>query len=222
MADFTEARLEGASLASARLEGAVLRGANLEGADLRQARLHGADMRGARLPAADLAGAAVWGTVPPAGDAVALADIANVVLKAPGKDEVEALKALAASIDAALPAGERTAGLDGLLKELAEGGWMGSADGQTWAGLLRSSEAAMAEGYRSRLAEHLARMICRTRSAGSAVAMGVVARVALPTFKGDPAVVADRLKAADCPGAKDLPALAAQQLAVAVERAKGP
>ena len=222
MADFTEARLEGASLASARLEGAVLRGANLEGADLRQARLHGADMRGARLLAADLAGAAVWRTVPPAGDAVALADIANVVLKAPGKDEVEALKALAASIDAALPVGERTASLDGLLKELAEGGWMGSADGQTWAGLLRSSEAAMAEGYRSRLAEHLARMICRTRSAGSAVAMGVVTRVVLPTFKGDPAVVADRLKAADCPGAKDLPALAAQQLAVAVERAKGP
>ena len=240
-ASFLRAGLDGAVLMGARLQigrlhgsqaggrepgvcpsgGAVLRGANLEGADLRQARLHGADMRGARLLAADLAGAAVWRTVPPAGDAVALADIANVVLKAPGKDEVEALKALAASIDAALPVGERTAGLDGLLKELGEGGWMGSADGQTWAGLLRSSEAAMAEGYRSRLAEHLARMVCRPRMANSGVAMGLVTRAMLTSFKGDPAVVAERLKAGDCPGAKDLPAFAMQQLGAAAERAKG-
>jgi uncharacterized protein YjbI with pentapeptide repeats len=221
MADFTQAGLEGASLTSAQLGGAVLRGANLEGAELRQARLYGADMRGARMVAADLAGAAVWRTVPPAGDAAALADFANIALKAPGKDEVEALTALAASIDATLPAGERTAGLDGLVKDVGEGGWMNSADGQTWAGLLRSSEAAMADGFSSRLAEHLARMICRDRSTGSAVAMGVAARIVLPAFKGDPAVVADRLKAADCPAARNLPVLAMQKPGAAAEGAKG-
>ena len=109
MADFSGARLQGASLASAQLAGAVLREADLEGAELQRAKLYGADMRGARLPAADLAGAAVWRTVPPAGDAVALADIANIALKAPDKDDIEALKALVASVEAALPAGERTA-----------------------------------------------------------------------------------------------------------------
>jgi uncharacterized protein YjbI with pentapeptide repeats len=221
MADFTEAGLQAASLASAHLEGAVLRGADLEGAELRQARLYGADMRGARLQAADLAGAAVWRTVPPAGDAAALADIASIALKAPRKDEMQALKALVESVEAMLPAGERTAGLGGLLKELEEGGWIGSADGQTWAGLLRSSEAALAEGYRFRLAEHLARMACRPHSGDSAVAVAVVTRVVGPSFKGDPAVVADRLKAADCPGAKDLPAVAVLKLGAAAERAKG-
>jgi uncharacterized protein YjbI with pentapeptide repeats len=225
MADFTRARLQGASLTSAHLAGAALREADLEGAVLRQAKLYGADLRGARLQAADLAGAAVWRTTPPAGDAVALADIANIALKAPGKDEVEALKALVERVETALPAGERTAGLGGQLKELGEGGWMGSADGQTWAGLLRSSEAAMAEGYRFRLAEHLARMVCRPHAAegaGAAVAVGVVLRAAAPAFKGDPIAIADRLKAADCAGAKDLPAFAARQLAIAAERAKGP
>ncbi len=221
MADFAEAGLKGASLASAHLEGAALRGTDLEGAELRQAKLYGADMRGARLQAADLAGAGLWRTVPPAGDAVVLADIANIVLKAPGKDDIEALKALVESLEAALPAGERTAGLGGLLKELGEGGWMGSADGQTWSGLLRSSEAAMADGYPVRLAEHLARMACRPRSERSAVAVGVVARVASPSFKGDPAVVADRLKAADCAGAKDLPPSAVVRLGTAAEGAKG-
>jgi uncharacterized protein YjbI with pentapeptide repeats len=220
MADFTRAGLQGASLTSAHLAGAALREADLEGAQLQQAKLYGADMRGARLQAADLAGAAVWRTTPPAADAVALADIANIAMKAPGKDEVETLMALVESVEAALPAGERTAGLGGLVKELGEGGWMGSADGQAWAGLLRSSAAAMAEGYRFRLAEHLARMACRAGSAGPAVAIGVVARVVAPNFKGDPAVLGDRLKAADCPGAKDLPASVVQRLAVAVERAK--
>ena len=224
MADFTRAGLQGASLTSAQLAGAVLREADLEGAGLQQAKLYGADMRGARLQATDLAGAAVWRTTPPSGDAVALADIANIALKAPSKDEVEALKALVESVETTLPAGERTAGLGGQLKELGEGGWMGSADGQTWSGLLRSSEAAMADGYRFRLAEHLARMICRphvAEGAGPAVAVGVIQRAAAPGFKGDPVAIADRLKAADCPGAKDVPAFAARQLAVAAERAKG-
>ena len=223
MADFSGANLQGASLTSAQLAGAALREADLEGAELQKAKLYGADMRGARLAAADLAGAAVWRTVPPAGEAVALADIANVALKAPGKDDIEALKALVASVEAAaLPAGERTAGLGGLLKELGEGGWMGSADGQTWAGLLRASEAAMAEGFRFRLAEHLGRMACRPRFADAAVAAGVVRRATAPAFKGDPIAVADRLKAADCAAAKALPPLALLELAAAAEGAKGP
>ena len=222
MADFSGANLQGASLASAQLAGAVLREADLEGAELQKARLYGADMRGARLAAADLAGAAVWRTVPPAGEAVALADIANVALKAPGKDDIEALKALVASVEATLPAGERTAGLGGLLKELGEGGWMGSADGQTWAGLLRASEAAMAEGFRFRLAEHLGRMACRPRFADAAVAAGVVRRATAPAFKGDPIAVADRLKAPDCAVSKVLPPLALLELTAAAEGARGP
>ncbi len=215
MADFSGAGLQGASLASAQLAGAVLREADLEGAELRRAKLHGADMRGARLPAADLAGAAVWRTVPPSGDAVALADIANIALKPLGKDDIEALRALAAGVEANLPAGERTAGLDGLLKDLGEGGWTGSAGALTWMGLLRASEAAMAEGFRFRLAEHLGRMACRPRFADGSVAAGVVRRATAPTFKGDPLAIAERLKAADCAVSRTLPPLALLELAAA-------
>jgi uncharacterized protein YjbI with pentapeptide repeats len=222
MTDFSGAGLQGASLASAQLAGAVLRETDLEGAELQRAKLYGADMRGARLPAADLAGAAVWRTVPPAGDAVALADIANIALKAPGKDDIEALKALVASVEAALPAGERTTPLGGLLKDLEEGGWMGSADGQTWAGLLRSSEAAMAEGFRFRLADHLGRTACRPRFADASVAAGIIRRATAPGFKGDPIAVADRLKATDCAVSKVLSPLAVLELAAAAEGARGP
>jgi uncharacterized protein YjbI with pentapeptide repeats len=222
MADLSGTALQGARLASARLAGAVLREADLEGADLRDARLFGADMRGARLPAADLAGAAVWRAVPPAGEVAGLADLANIAIKPPGKDDVEQLKAAAAAIEAR-PAGERTAGLSELLGELGpDAAWGASADAQTWANLLRASEAGMAENFRSRLGEHLARLACRARFADAAVATGVVRRAASAGFKGDPGPIADRLKAADCPAAKALPPSALIELAAAVEAARGP
>ncbi|HEY1246951.1 MAG TPA: pentapeptide repeat-containing protein [Hyphomicrobiaceae bacterium] len=222
MADFSGTALQGARLASARLAGAVLREADLEGAELRDARLFGADMRGARLPAADLAGATVWRAVPPAPEATGLADLADIAIKPPGKDDVEQLKAVAAAIEARA-AGERTAGLSGLIAELGpDAAWGASADAQTWANLLRTSEAGMAEGFRSRLGEHLARLACRARFADAAVAAGVARRAASGVFKGDPGLIADRLRAADCPASKALPASAARDLAAAAEAARGP
>ncbi len=221
MADFSGAGLQGADLAAANLAGAVLREADLEGAELRQAQLYGADLRGARLQAADLAGALVWRTVPPGGAAVVLADVANIALKPPGRDDVEALKAVVASLEA-LPAGERTAGFAGLIKELGpDSGWAGSAEGQTWANLLRASEAAMAEGFRARLSEHLGRLACRPRFADGAVAAGVVRRALAPGFKGEPGPLADRLKAAECPAGKAVPPVALLELAAAAEAGRG-
>jgi uncharacterized protein YjbI with pentapeptide repeats len=215
MADFSGAGLQGASLAGAHLEGAVLREADLEGAELQQARLYGADLRGAKLQAADLAGATVWRTVPPGGDAVALADLANILIKPPGKDDVEALKAVLARAEAQ-PAGERTAGLGGLLGEAD--GWAGSADVQTWTNMLRTGEAAMADGFRTRLSEHLGRMACRARFADGAVAAGVVRRVVGQGYKGAPGIVADRLKA-NCPGAQTLAPAALLGLTATTEAA---
>jgi uncharacterized protein YjbI with pentapeptide repeats len=223
MADFSGAALQGAQLASAHLAGAVLREADLEGAELPQTKLYGADLRGARLHAADLAGATIWLTVPPGGDATDSADIANIAIKAPGKDDVEALRTVVASAEA-LPAGERTAGLAGLLNGMGTGAsWQDSADGQTWSGLLRTSEAAMADGFRTRLSAQLGRLACRARFADGAVAAGVARRAANPaTFKGDPAVVADRLKAPDCPAGKALPPSALLDLAAAAEERREP
>jgi uncharacterized protein YjbI with pentapeptide repeats len=221
MADLSGAGLQGASLAGAHLGGAILRKSDLEGAGLQQARLYGSDLTGARLNAADLGGAAVWRAVPPAGDAVALADLANIVIKPPAAADIEELKAALADVENASigPTGERTAGLKGLLAAFANGSWEGSADGQAWAILLRASEAAMAEGFKARLSERLARLACRTPFAG-AVAAAIVSRAAGAGFKGDPALLHDRLKAADCAGAHTVPRSALLDLAAAAEAAK--
>jgi hypothetical protein len=164
----------------------------------------------------------VWRAVPPAAEATGLADLAGIAIKPPGKDDVEQLKAAAAAIEAR-PAGERTAGLSDLLRELGpDAAWGASADAQTWANLLRASEAGMAEGFRPRLGEHLARLACRPRFADAAVAAGVARRAAGAGFKGDPGLIADRLRVADCPAAKALPPSALLDLAAAVEAARGP
>ena len=94
-ADFSGASLAGANLSLAYLAAAVLREADLDGAELQSSKLYGADLRGARLQGADLAGALVWRAQPPAGDAVALADLANIVMRPPGKEDADALKAIA-------------------------------------------------------------------------------------------------------------------------------
>src|SRR5262245_34600047 len=219
-ADFSGAVLQGANLSLAHLAGAALREADLEGADLQSAKLYGADLRGAKLQAADLAGAMVWRAAPPAADAAALADLANIVMKQPGKDDLEALKA--ATVVAEPPAnGERPTSVADLIKNPGpDGAWASSADGQAWAAHLRASEAAMAEGYKTRLAEHLGRMACRARFADGGVAAGLARRAASPGFKGEPAAVHDRLKAADCPASKAVPPRLLLDLAAAVE-AKG-
>ena len=105
-------------------------------------------------------------------------------MRSPGKDEVEALKTVAGA--EAQPAGEQPTGLADLLKQPAGADWSASADGQAWGALLRASEAAMADGYRTRLAEHLGRLACRSRFADGAVAAGVARRASGPSFKGDP------------------------------------
>jgi uncharacterized protein YjbI with pentapeptide repeats len=204
-ADFTGASLAGANLSLAHLAGAVLRDADLEGADLQSAKLYGADLRGAKLRAADLAGAQVWRALPPAADMVDLADLANIVMRSPDKEEIEALKTVAAD----------------LLKQPPGGDWGVTADGQAWGALLRASEAAMADSYSARLAERLGRLACRSRFADGAVAAGVAGRAARQGFKGDQAAVYDRLKAADCPASRTVPARLLLDLAVAVEAKKG-
>ncbi len=214
-ADFSGASLPGANLSLAYLAGAVLREADLEGAELQSAKLYGADLRGARLQGADLAGALVWRAQPPAGDVVALADLANIVMRPPAKDEADALKAVARAQTP--PAGEQAPGVT----EQAGADWGASADGQAWGVLLRASEAAMADGYRTRLTEFLGRLACRARFANGGVAAGVARRAAGQGFKGEPAPLYERLKAADCPASRNLPPPLLLDLAAAIEARKG-
>ncbi len=221
MADFSGASMQGAGLSLTSLDGAKLRDADLEGANLQMARLYGADMRGAKLQAADMAGAVIWRTTPPGGDGVALADLANVVMAAPSQDHMGRLKAAVTGLEN----GPLRVRLASLMEPLNDSGpndaWASSADGQTWAGLLRASEAAMAESYKARLTEYLVRLMCRSRFGDGAVATGVARRAMAQGFKGDMGSVYDRLKAADCQASTAAPQRVMRDLARATDAARG-
>ena len=79
----------------------------------------------------------------------------------------------------------------------------------------------MAEGYRSRLTDFLARMMCRSRFGNGAVATGVARRSMAQGFKGDMPAIYDRLKAADCPASSTVGPRMMRELAAAADVARG-
>jgi hypothetical protein len=62
--------------------------------------------------------------------------------------------------------------------------WGASPDQQAWQGLAKASDAANGDGYKGRLTEYLARMMCRSRFASGAVAAGVARRAMATSFQG--------------------------------------
>lgn len=221
MADLTGAALQGATLALANLEGAVLRDAALEGAGLQGAKLFGADMRGARLHFADMSKALVWRTLPPASDSALSVDMAGMAVSPPSEEDVARMKSAVEGLEAG-PAKVRLAGLMAPLNDAGPNGtWSGSPEALAWNSLARVSEAGMADGYRARLTEQLARLICRARFGDGAVAAGIARRAGAPGFKGDAAALYDRVKGADCPASATIPPQVIRDLATAADAARG-
>jgi uncharacterized protein YjbI with pentapeptide repeats len=222
LADFTGAALQGANLSLAALEGALLRNAELDGANLRRAVLLGADMSGAKMQAADLAGAQVWRTRPPGGEGSAFADTAQILLRPPTDEELAALGASLARIEDGALKTRLGDALAGLADAGQNSGWATSPEQQLWQGLARSaSELATTEGYRIRLTEALARLMCRPRFADGAVAASIARRAMAQGFKGDVAAVYDKLRAADCPAATAVGPALMRELATAADAARG-
>jgi hypothetical protein len=177
-------------------------------------------MGGARLALADMSGAMVWRTVPPASKATTLADLANFAMNAPSAEDIGQTKLAVA----ALETGPLKVRLTSLMIPLHDAGpngvWAASADGQAWTSLAKGSEAAMADGYRVRLTEELARLACRAPFAGGAVATGIARRAVAAGFKGDSGMLYDRLKAPDCVAAQAVSAAVLRELAAAAEAAR--
>jgi uncharacterized protein YjbI with pentapeptide repeats len=241
-ANFQQANLQGADLAGARLQmsdlsgaamqAAVLTRANVAGAQLREtalagvtlhmAKLFAADLRGANLDAADLSGAMVWRTVPPGSDSATNADLSALALNPPSQEDMNRMQSAVEGLDTGADKIRLAALVAPLNDAAATGAWASSPEAQAWAGLAKASEAAMAEGYRARLADHLARLACSAPSSGGAVAVGIARRAIAPGFKGDVAALYDRLKGQDCPGAAALPTGLLRDLAAVAEAARRP
>ena len=222
MADFASAGLPGATLSFANLEAASLRDAELEGANLQMARLAGADLSGAKLQGSDMRGAALWRTLPPGSEVAAFADMAQIVMQPPTDDELTALGAALAKLENGPLKARLADGLARLSDAAQNGAWATSPEQQLWQGFAKASETAMADGYKGRLTDYLARLMCRSRFATGTVAAGVARRAMAPGFKGDMPALYDKLKGPDCSAATAaMSPRVIRDLATAADAARG-
>jgi uncharacterized protein YjbI with pentapeptide repeats len=218
-ADFTSAGLQGASLIHGRLIGATLRDADLEGADLSRARLQGSDLSGAKIRAADLGNAWIWLTLAPDRESVVLADLSELAMKPLSERDVAQLERLLARTEEPLR-GRLKEKLAGVLGPQARTSW-NDADQQAWQVLSTASAAGLADNYKGRLTDHLARLSCKARWSDGSVATGIARRALRADFKGDMPSMFDRLRASDCPASKTLPQPVLRNLATAADVARG-
>lgn len=219
LADLSEAQLQGADLARATLDGAVLQSAVLEGADLHASRLYGVDLSKARVAAADLSSARLWRALPPPEAGAFLADLAQIVIKAPSDAEVGLLKAAVASLDSGKLKDGLRSRIGPLTDAANDGAWSTEPDGVSWAKLVRAGEEAATEAYRGKLASHLADVACHAAFADGAVATGIARRAARQGFKGDAAALHARLMSSECPASATVGHQALRRLAASAEAA---
>ena len=219
-ADLGSASLQGAILSHAQLQGANLRDSDLEGADLRYASLQGAEMSGAKVRAADLRGVRIWMTAPPAREALALADLTELVVQPLEEEEVTAMRA---AIDRLEDARVKT-----LVKEAVEptmGGpgttnWTGTPSQQIWGSYVTIARPAASENYGRDLTDHLVALMCKQRFANGAIATGVAKRAAIASFRGNRLLVYERLRAKDCAAGDTVARPLMQRLSAAVDNAR--
>ena len=112
-------------------------------------------------------------------------------------------------------------GLAPLMDAARNAAWGTSPDQQLWQSFVTTTEPAGADGYKSRITDYLMRLMCRSRFANGAVAVGVARRAMAPGFKGDMPAIHDKLKAADCPASSVMGRRVMRDLAIANEAARG-
>jgi len=246
-ADFRWASMQAAVLDYARLEGATLEGADLEAASLYKSRLEAADFSGANLKAADMRGARIWMTKPPAENSVDLLDANNVVVEPLKEDSLKGIGDAMDEIKSASLKARVNEQLAKLLDAESMKSWQGTDQNRLWDNIvsrtggeisapqpvLAASGApqpfdgapapppiAAASLYSQQLTEHLETMICRVRWINGAVATGVALRAIQPQFRGDLAVIDERLSEEECAAAQGVPARVVRELQSIADRAR--
>jgi uncharacterized protein YjbI with pentapeptide repeats len=220
LANFVSANLHGAILSFARLEGARFLDADLDGADMQNARLYGADLTNAKIGHADLRGATLWKTKPPEIEGAGTADLSPLTSRPPDQLDLASLKDIIAQASVPGLKGRLEDGLNALITARDGQAWASSPDAQRW-GQMQTASKASAEGFKQTLSEGLAKLACRASFANGAVAIGVAKRAMRPTFKGDMSAVYQRLRSADCPASRAIPAKFLTEFGLAADIARG-
>jgi hypothetical protein len=218
-ADFSSAEMQAAFLPHAHLEGAALRNVNFEAATLSQTFLQRADLSGAVLAGADLRGAVIWDTLPPATPPPQLADFNELRIEPLNEEQLSVLNATLGRVE---NDGDRQAIMDAIGPLLAgEKSAQWESDYQpAWLTLAASPQPVNPESYKAEITEYLAKLMCRARWSGGAVATGVAHRALASQFRGDFVAIYDSLRAAACPAANSVAPGVMKELAEKVNIAR--
>lgn len=200
-ANFSNAVMPASVLSYAQLEGAKLWEANLEGAEIIAAQLRGADFTRARLNLADLRWSTIWDALPPPLELLERADFSSVTIQQMTDEQLEKLKATLTELDESdlREVASESSRLARVIDPSAGRDWSGSADRQVWDGIIKSSEAAVADPlFATELSASLAQLACDEKWSNGAVATGVARRVASQQYRGDVAAFYARFSSSAC------------------------
>lgn len=221
-ADFSSAAMQGVLLAHAHMQSAILRDADLEAASASQVKLQGADMTGVRIAGADLRGAGIWLTAPPQGDTSGLLELADVVIRPLDDGEVGGLTRAIERIDNRRVRRRVKEALTPLMNAAESRKWEISPDYQRWQSLIAAAQPSQQpEIFKARLTDYLTQLVCKARWSSGGLATGIARRAQTPQFRGDIVAVYDRLKAADCPSSKTVPARVLRDFGAAADLVRG-
>jgi uncharacterized protein YjbI with pentapeptide repeats len=220
-ADFSSASMQGTMLSHAQLYGAALRDADLEAADLSQSKLQGADLTGAKLRASDLRGAHIWLTLPPATDAVANADLTDLVMKPLDDKDLAGFNDVIGRINTPRTRTLVKEAMAPISNVTESRKWQSAADQGRWQSLATAGASALSDGYKLRITDYLGSLACKARWSSGHVATGIAKRVQGQQFRGDMPAVYDRIRARECPAADNIGKKALRDLASAVDNVRG-
>ncbi len=221
MADFSSATMQAAVLSHADMQGALLRDTDLEAADLGRAKLHGADMTRAKLRAADLKGAGIWMTLLPPDDGLQFTDTSELIIRPLEATDTAGMDTVIAKLDDPVLKAHVRDGLMSVMNLAESRKWAGSPDQLKWQAKVANAGPVLAEGYKMQLTEYVSRLACKSRWSNGAVATGIAKRALGQGFRGDMAMVYDRLRSKDCPASETVAKKPMRDLANQVDIARG-
>ncbi len=221
LADFSSAQMQGVVFSHSEMQGALLRDADLEGADLGRTKLQGADFTRAKLRAADMRGATIWKTLLPADDILQLADFSELLIQPLDATEVARLGTMIDKIDQGALKAQMRDGLKAIMTLAEAQKWAATADAQKWQALSAASGSVATDAYKGQITEFLARLMCKARWSNGAVATGIAKRALGQAFRGDVAIIYDRLKTKECAASETVARKSFRDLAAQVDIVRG-